>query len=111
MKPGRKQKPIAVGRSPATHHDGLFGVSVLPRIERSAQWLNKPSAELRVSWLTGQDASQFTCERSIKTAALAVQIAQGLKWIGQVQVVQESRWNGLWRLVDPNPSALVRTFL
>jgi hypothetical protein len=111
MKPGRKQEPIAVGSSPSTCRDGLFGGSVLPRTGCSAQWLNKPSAKLRVSRVTGQDASQLTCERWIKNAALAAQIPQALLKVGRVEVVQDSSWNGLWRLIDPNPSALVRTLI
>jgi hypothetical protein len=89
----------------------LFGGSVLPRLGRSAQWLNKPSAELRASRLTKQDAWQMTYERCIKNAALAAQISQALLKVGRIDVVQDSRWNWLWRLVDPNSSASVRTLL
>jgi hypothetical protein len=103
MKPRRKQKPITVGRSPSTGHDGLFGGSVLPRIGCSAQWLNKPSAELRASRLTEQDASHLTYERCIKSAALAAQIPQALLKVGWVDVDQDSRWNGLWRFGRPKP--------
>jgi hypothetical protein len=108
MKPAPKRKPFAVGSSPSTYHDGVFDGCVLPRIGRSAQWLSKPSAELRVSRFTAQDASQLTYERCIKDAALAAQIPQALLKVGRVNVVQDSRWNGLWRLVDPNPSAPIR---
>jgi hypothetical protein len=86
---------MAVGSALSTCHDELFCGSVLPRIGCSAQWLNKPSAELRVSRLIGQDAPQLTYERCFENAALAVQISQALLKVGWVDVVLDSSWKGL----------------
>jgi hypothetical protein len=47
----------------------------------------------------------LTYEKCIKNAALVAQIPQALLEVGRVDVVQDSRWNWLWRWVDPNSSA------